>query len=286
MKERIKELVKNCIQELTEPFYQAATGELAFFLFLSLLPLLTLVFQLLGIFSLSLESIREWITLEIGNVNIEPLIESIPSENLSAGSNLLLVAITAWSASKCQHALTNLTDYINNDYEKFDKGYVKRRARSFLIIFVIIFVFVLALVFIIYFPVLVQLAFGNNRLTSVVQSLYVSLRWIVVMGLYFLTVLLVYVLTPYHMAKVKDVMPGAIFSSIGFIIVTVLYSLKFRYSDNSNIIYGSMAQVVILMIWFWFIAWVMCLGIVLNKNIKNMRESSSGEIPIRSEDVI
>ena len=273
MKEKLKVLIKNCYNELTDPYYQAATGCLAFYLFLSVLPAATLLSQLLGVFSLSLESIREWLAINYSEVNFDAMLSSIPEGNLSALSNVMLLVVTVWSASKAQHALSNTTDYINNDYQPMDESYFKRRARAFVMIVIVLIVFVIAMIMLVYAPVVLRLLFGSSAAPLLASGIWNALRWPLMFLLYYLVIHTVYCITPFKPAKPNEVMPGALLSSIGFIVVTVAYSYSFKANSNSNIIYGSLAQIVAMLIWFWLIAWVICLGIVLNKCIK-MKEAS------------
>ena len=49
------------------------------------------------------------------------------------------------------------------------------------------------------------------------------------------------------------------------LVVTIVYSVYANYTVNYDIIYGSLASMVALLFWFYFLSWVLCLGIVFNK---------------------
>lgn len=273
MTEKIKFVITECFKELMDPYFQAATGCMAFYLFLSVLPAATLLSQILGVFSLSLESIREWLAVNYSEVDFESLLSSIPEGNLSALSNVMLAVVTVWSASKAQHVLSNTTDYINNDYEPMNESYARRRARAFIMILVVLILLVVALMLLVYAPVVLMIVFGSDAVPMLAGGLWKVLRWPLMFLLYYAVVHTIYIITPYKPANPKDVMPGALLSSVGFIVVTVVYSLFFSASANRNIIYGSMAQIVAMLIWFWLISWVICIGIVLNKVLKTKEAS-------------
>lgn len=47
--------------------------------------------------------------------------------------------------------------------------------------------------------------------------------------------------------------------------VTYVYTIYISLSTNYDILYGSFSHIVVLMLWFWFLAWVMCLGTMFNR---------------------
>ena len=51
---RTKEIFAMIIQQFQDPFYQGVAAQIAFSLFLSIIPIIILLSQLLGLFSLSL----------------------------------------------------------------------------------------------------------------------------------------------------------------------------------------------------------------------------------------
>ena len=63
----------------------------------------------------------------------------------------------------------------------------------------------------------------------------------------------------------RSIVPGAIVASLGMLLVTVAYTYYTQNFANYNIIYGSFANIVILMFWFYFISWVLLIGIMFNR---------------------
>ena len=62
---RIKKMIVLGIQQFQDPYYQGVAAQLAFFMFLSILPTFILLSQVLGFFLLSLSSIENWIDINI-----------------------------------------------------------------------------------------------------------------------------------------------------------------------------------------------------------------------------
>ena len=79
--------------------------------------------------------------------------------------------------------------------------------------------------------------------------------------------------------KYKEVIPGSIFASVGMLLVTYCYSKYANSLANYDVIYGALSSVVVIMLWFYFIAWVLCLGVLCNKVWADTNDSFSKRKP-------
>ena len=57
---------------------------------------------------------------------------------------------------------------------------------------------------------------------------------------------------------------GAIFTTVGWILFTKLYSYYIINYANYSIFYGSLANIVILMVWVYFLSYVFVIGMAMN----------------------
>ncbi|MPN36381.1 hypothetical protein SDC9_183890 [bioreactor metagenome] len=85
------------------------------------------------------------------------------------------------------------------------------------------------------------------------------------MALYFMMVSYSYYILPSQKLKFSQIMPGSLFASVGMLVVTLGFKLYTEYMSNYDILYGSMAAIVAVMMWFYFLAWALVLGILCNK---------------------
>ena len=271
-KQRVKRMIILGIYQFQDPYYQGVAAQLAFFLFLSILPTLILLSQVLGLFSLSLEELQTW-----ANINISGELSYSPS-----GANSVFLAVTAvWAASRVQFALIRVTNYTLTDGASTGEGYVRDRIRSIKTILITVFTIAFSLVVLVYGPILLKLVFGKVLGTDLANAAWVAFRWPVTMGLYFLMISYNYYVLPTERVPYRDIVPGSIFASIGFLVVTIVYNIYTKYSVNYDILYGSFSNIVVLLMWFWFISWVMCLGVTLNRVWWATRKE--GAVPIAPE---
>ena len=80
-----------------------------------------------------------------------------------------------------------------------------------------------------------------------------------------------YYFLPYEKLQFSDLIPGSIFASVGMLVVTVVYSAYTTLAVSNDVLYGSLSSIVALMMWFYFISWVLCLGLLVNKVWKDTK---------------
>ena len=252
------------IQQFQDPYYQGVAAQLAFFMFLSILPTFILLSQVLGFFSLSLSSIEQWVDINVTGAGADTLRRML---NYSpSGMNSFFLAVTAlWAASRVQFAMIRVTNYTLTDGVTTGEGYLKDRLRSLKTILMTIFTVAFSLIVVVYGPIILNLVLGKVLGAKITEAAWMALRWPLAAALYFLMISYNYYVLPSMRVRYRDIVPGSIFASIGFLAVTFVYNIYTARSVNYDILYGSFSNIVVLMFWFWFIAWVMCLGVTINR---------------------
>lgn len=261
---RIQKMIILGIQQFQDPYYQGVAAQLAFFMFLSILPTFILLSQVLGFFSLSLSSIEQWVDINVTGAGADTLRRML---NYSpSGINSFFLALTAlWAASRVQFAMIRVTNYTLTDGITTGEGYVKDRLRSLKTILITIFTVAFSLIVVVYGPIILNLVFGRVLGAKITEAAWIALRWPLAAALYFLMISYNYYVLPSIRVRYRDIVPGSVFASVGFLAVTFVYNIYTARSVNYDILYGSFSNIVVLMFWFWFIAWVMCLGVTINR---------------------
>ncbi len=235
---------------------------------------------MLGFFSLSLSSIENWVDINISGAGADTLRRMLNYH--PSGINSVFLAFTAvWAASRVQFAMIRVTNYTLTDGGMTGEGYVKDRIRSIKTILITVFTVAFALVALVYGPLLLKLIFGKVLGSEITEAAWMALRWPLAAAMYFLMISYNYYVLPSFKVRYRDIVPGSVFASAGFLIVTYVYNLYTQVSQNYNILYGSFSNIVVLMFWFWFVSWVMCLGVTLNRVWWATRKE--GAVPIAPE---
>lgn len=264
-RERVKRMVILGFRKLSDPYYQGAAAEIAFYFLLSIVPTLILLSQLLGLFSISLDGIRDWLNTDMIRVEGADMILSLLDYSPS-GVNSVFLAITAvWAASRAQFAMLRITNYTLTDGISTGKGYVRDRIRSLKTVVITVFTIGFSLVILVYGELILKLVFGIVAGSEIAEKTWVMIRWPIAAGLYFLMISYNYYVLPTHRVPYRAVVPGSVFASIGLMAVTWVYSIYTSVSSGYDILYGSFSNFVALMFWFYLLSWVLFLGVILNK---------------------
>ena len=88
-------------------------------------------------------------------------------------------------------------------------------------------------------------------------------RFLVLFAILQMMILVLYRLTTPRRAP-HLVLPGALFSAVGIVVMSILLSWLIGNSAKYSLVYGSLASVVILLFWFHVFGLLLILGVVLN----------------------
>lgn len=275
MREKYKNALFRGFVLFRDPYYQGFAAQLAFFIILSIVPMLMLLSQLLGIFDLSFDKLEDVLGAYI-SVDLLDFAVDLLKFNTGATSNILFALIALWSASRAQFALIRMGSYTmsggsDSEYRGYGviEGYIRARLRSLLSIIVILITFTVGLIVLVYGEIIFKLVLATlTNLLGIdvtVSMVWLVIRWPIAFAIYFIVIWINYSLMSYKRIPMKKVVPGAIFASVGIIMVTFLYALYTNLMAGYNIVYGALAAIVALMFWVYFISWCLGLGLIWNR---------------------
>jgi len=253
-------------RQFQDPYYQGFAAQISFYLLLSIVPILLLITQILGVFGISLESAFELIQEYTGDKMSSMLLGLFEFRSVGLGSVVFLI-IALWAASRASFAIMRITNYTMTDGRSTGKSYFAERFRAIRTMIITIFTIVFSLVILAYGKLILAMVVGALGLDEAVfvDNVWLWLRWLLGLGLYFMMVSYNYYILPTEKVPFRKVLPGSIFASVGMLLVTGGYSQYTTSLANYDVLYGALSSVVALMFWFYLLAWVLCLGILFNK---------------------
>ncbi|MDR1068689.1 MAG: YihY/virulence factor BrkB family protein [Clostridiales Family XIII bacterium] len=311
---RLKTISSLTFAKIMDPFYAGGAAEIAFFLILSFVPTTILLAQFLNVFTLSMNAIRELIKEyfqeDVQNVLL-PLLNYHPSNTFS----ILLFILALWAGSKALFSLMRMSNYAyrgGSGYRNPVLGYIRERIRALTTVILILLTIVFALYILVFGEVIVQgvLKYLNDFLEMdySYSSVWYTVRWIIAFVLYLLMVIIINYMLPHRKGNysrmltkgffrslrnivaawlrnsretMRMIFPGSLFSAIGMLIATWLYSFYMDWvsskASNFNILYGSLSSIVVLLLWFYVLAFVLIIGIQLNGAIAQSKDAIKRE---------
>lgn len=267
-RERIRAIVFSILKQFKDPFYNGFAAQLGFFFLLSVVPMMILLSQILGLFSISMQFLETWLTQYITGEAVD-IITNLVHFMPSTGTNIFFTLIALWAASRAQFAMMRLTNYTYSDGRRMGKGFWRDRFRAVKTILFTLFTFTFALIIIVYGEMILKIVISwfayNRQMAYELNRIWFIARWPMAAGLYFFMVSYNYYVLPTDRKKFREILPGSVFASIGMVITTMVFRLYANNTANYDIIYGALASVVVIMIWFYMLAWVLGVGVMFNK---------------------
>lgn len=109
-----------------------------------------------------------------------------------------------------------------------------------------------------------DLPYGLNKLWDLLQ-------YAVPLFVMFVVFTLLYWIAPSRRLRLKEVMPGALFSTLGWIITSVLFSVYVNQFSDFTKTYGSLGGVMILLIWLYISSIIILVGGEINAILLNRK---------------
>lgn len=241
----------------------AYASSIAFFLFLSLIPMLVLVCFLIPYTPFS-EADLMIVCMNLVPKQVNPWIIGLISQIYDKPKGILPITflITVWSAGKGMLALMRALNRINGVAE--ERGYFKLRIISsfytIVILIVLIVTFVLGVSGTSILNWLLGKMLGMIRLKSELISVVSFFVMIMVSIVAFSGV---YTYIPNKKISFKKQIPGATFVAALWSIFTFGFSLYIEYFSGFTA-YGTLGTIVLFLLWLYFCSYIMLLGAVMN----------------------
>ena len=260
---KIKEYFKKLYDIIITPSMSYLPGNIAFFLVLSIFPILTLIGVIASKFSINMDSIATMINNGLPNNVANILLGFIEGKGFDSHIGIFMIIgffLASNGADAIILASNNLYGFPNSDY-------VKRRIKAMFIIILIILLFIFMLGF---------LAFGNHILelvltlikdktvVSLISNLFKILKWPFSIFIIFFNVKLIYTIAPDWKILSKHTTKGAVFTTIGWILAVQIYSYWVSNFSHYDIFYGSLSNIVVLILLTYIISYILVIGIAIN----------------------
>jgi membrane protein len=249
----------------------AMSAQLTFYLLLSLFPFLLFLLNILSLTSVPIQSYTDRIIEFLPN-DVAQFYRDFVSEMLGVKSAALLsvsAIITVWSASRGVQAIGKCLNKACDANE--DRPFLKLTAITVFFTLCMVVLVLITLLFMIFGRVIGQNLFGLIHAEQVFLKLWNVLRYAVpIIGMFFVFFLLYKIIPNCRLAR-RDVLPGALFSTAGWIITSLVFAFYINHFTSYTRIYGSIGAVIILLIWLYLSSIVLLLGGEINATLSYFR---------------
>ena len=258
--------------------YDDAMGmaaQIAFYLMLGLFPFLIFLLSMLSIFPLG-ESLQP-ILLEELNTQMPPeaaqfvtdiVIGILPEWNQGLLSFGLLASL--WGSSM---AIGALITTINRAYNiRPRRNMVTQKILSIVLVLTLSALWLLAMLIILTGPQISQQIFEWLGIASETNRFWTNFRLPMAFVLGLMSLSILYYIAPEAKQKFRWILPGALTATVLWFLASGAFRIFLRNFGQYNKTYGSLAVVIILMVWLWMSGLIFLLGAEVNALMKRMEE--------------
>ena len=254
----------------------ALASQLAYYLILSFFPFLIFLMTVIGASSLDSIEILDGLRAILPS-SVFDLVASIIREvvdNQYSGLLGISIVLTMWAASSGFRAVIK---GVNKAHDiKETRSFIKRSIIAIIFTFALTLVIVLTLAMLVFGDLI-----GGYILTIVpfykaMTIVWNILRYVIVVCMMIGIFASIYRFTPAKKIRWKQVLPGAIVSTIGWIVVSRGFSFYINNFSNYSRLYGSLGAVFVLMTWLYITSMILIVGAEINSVLilrKKQREN-------------
>lgn len=246
-----------------------AAAELAYFLILSFFPVLICVNAIIGTLDLDVAALLENAAIIIPEAALTVLTEYLGYISTNQSGALLVggVIMMLFSASAAMRSLMNVMDEI---YDR--KSYTGLWQIVASVVFSVLFLFTIYLSVVVvltgnwFFHLLEEFIHHFPRLAHLTLPWeWQWMRFLILFCLVMIFVMVVYRSTAPRVKPRPPVLLGAFLTSAALVLSSILFSYFIGLSSRYSLVYGSLASVVILLVWLYLCGTIVILGSCFNR---------------------
>ena len=274
--ERARVFFSKFISLMKKPELRILPGQLAFFLVLSLVPLIALIGTIAGALSIPVGTIKS----VIGNSVPDAVADIIVSVMSAKGINFNVVAFLVAAFILASNGTNSMIITSNEIYKIKADSFFRRRLKAIMMTLSLVGLFFFLLVV----PIWGDTIFAIIKITAskkvpidFIYKVFKLLQYpLTILVLYF-NIKLMYITAPDEKIESKETTKGAIFTTVGWILASEIYSFYISTFSNYSLFYGSISNVVILLLWVYILSYIFVLGMIINvgnyQQLDNQKEA-------------
>lgn len=254
-------------------------AQLAYYMLFSIFPMLLIARTLLAYLHIDKDSVFNMIKEFAPDQIMDFLEENLNNLLTQKNGGLLSIGIiaTLWSASNGMNAVMKS---LNKAYGVTNKrNYVVQRLLSMFFTLAMLATVGATLLLLVFGQQIGMFLINHLNFSEDFLSFWNNLRWTVTLIVIFVVFTFLYWVAPNRRSTLISVLPGALFSTIGWTVASVGFAYYVNNFGNYSATYGSIGVIIILMLWFYLTGIILMIGGELNATLAiRKKKKELGEI--------
>ena len=274
------------IEDIADPKFTLNASAMAFNFFLALIPTLIFIFSLIPFIPVDNLSERVYDFMRENLPQDTTILVRSTLNELLKDKSLSLISISFVTifigVTRGLVTMSNAFDSLRPEVK--ERNAIKKYAVAF-VLFLVLFVLgvievsvTIAVSFVVkglnYFDlqqIEQTLHFDALQIGGLEKALLRGATFLLDLCLVLIVISLIYSVLPTRKLNWKIISPGSVVSTVLLVVALQLVKLFFAQFANYNKVYGGLATVIVLMIWFQLISFVLLIGFHLNVSMKKMK---------------
>lgn len=278
---RLGQQVKRIVTTIMRHYKMANVSDsavvLAYYILLSLFPALLVVGSLLPYLQVDTDTVLTGLEPIVPSSiyqMLKPIIHSFLNGQ-SGGILSIGVVVALWSSSRAVAAFQRT---VNRAYgvARNQNALVNRITAFFWMVGLIIVMFLMMLVFS-FSQVIIEQLTPILHLPTQLLTYVNTLKWPVTFVVTFLILMILFFFVPNARLRWRFVWPGALTSTIGWLLLSQAFSLYLKYFAHNIDSYKTIGTFIVLMFWLDFTGMILMFGAVLNAAIQELVDGPAEE---------
>lgn len=267
-------IIKGFTNRLNEDKISAFSAQAAFFLILSIVPFLSLLLTLVKYLPISQVMLFDTV-INVIPAPFEPLVSTILNELYEKTNGAILsvsVLVAVWSSAKGILAIVNGLQMVYR--VKIKRNYIILRLISALYTIIFVIAIIATLLLMVFSNTIYHSLKKDFPMAAEFMSIFVKQKFILSFCILTLFFLFVYKLVRNANGSFINMIPGAILSSISWIVFSYAFSIYIDKFSDFSYTYGSLATIVILMLWMYICMYLLFIGAEINAYFQTYIETT------------
>ncbi len=282
--EQARGFFKKAIDIIKKPEMRVLPGQLAFFLVMSLIPLAALLGALASTLSIPVTTLENVMSGVFPDGVISFIIDII--NNKGPNFNIIVFFISAFILAS--NGASSMINVSNEIYKVTPSNVVNRRIKAIMMTFVLGGLFFILFLIPIsgeYIFELIKNNASNEKIINFIYLIYEIIKYPLLIIILHFNIKLLYVMAPDENIIKGSTTKGSIFTTIGWIIATEIFSFYIGTFTSYDMFYGSISNIIILLLWIYILSYIFLLGMIINAGVhKELTEELKIDLETKEEE--
>lgn len=261
-------LIMRFMKKIGRDRVRAHAAEAAFFIIMSVFPILMLLLTLLRYTTLTTEQIIftiEELTPFAITQELQPVVDSIFNQSTALVPWTALVAV--WTAGK---GILGLSDGLNSIFQiEETKNYFVTRFRCACYTVVMVLALTVSLFILVFGYSIETYLLKKIPLLTAYQDELTVLPTSVALLILLVLFTVLYTFLPNRRMRFFHQIPGAVFTAVSWGLFSYVFAIYLKYAGNMSGLYGSLTTLIVVMLWLYSCMYLLFIGAEINHYLAN-----------------